>query len=555
MQLRPYQRQAVDATWDYMRCASGNPAIVIPTAGGKSLVIAETARQAVQQWDARVGIVAGQKELVSQNSAKLPALWPEADYGIYSASLRRRDRFCKVMFLQTQSVAKRMHELGRFDLLLFDEFHLVPTKGEGLYRTLIAEARRFNPDLRVIGYSATPFRLGVGPVCGPDHIFNEIAYEARIADLMRDGYLCPLISRGGKARADLSGVKVRGGEYVEQELAAAVDRSELVEAACDEMVAHAADRRSWIVFAVSIEHAEHVAAALIRRGVNAAVVHGGTPAADRDRLIADFQACRLRALVNVNVLTTGFDAPNIDCVVMLRPTKSAGLYVQMVGRGFRLHPAKENTLVLDFSGNVLDFGPVDAIRVARPRGKAEPEVQTTKSKQCPRCETLLAIGVRACECGYSFASSDPAHLDRPVDAPVLSSERPRHVKTHAVHSVKYDRHAKPGKVPSLRVTYQCGLRRFSEWICVEHAGMARVRALEWWLKRDAAGPAPRTVEEALPRAWGLPSPARITVDETEKYPRIVGWEWDEAAEAAVVEASAHRSSDSAPEWLSRALNR
>jgi DNA repair protein RadD len=547
--LRPYQTAAVQATWDYMSCADGNPAIVIPTAGGKSLVIAETARQAVQQWDARVGIVAGVKELVTQNAAKLPTIWPEADYGIYSASLKRRDRFNRVMFLQCQSVAKRMHELGRFDLLLFDEFHLVPTKGEGLYRTLIAGARKFNPDLRVVGYSATPFRLGVGPVCGPDHIFNEIAYEARIADLMRDGYLCPLISRGGKARADLSGVKVRGGEYVENELAAAVDKSELVEAACDEMVAHAADRRSWIVFAVSIAHAEHVAAALNRRGVSASVVHGGTPADERDRLITEFQASRLRALVNVNVLTTGFDAPNIDCVVMLRPTKSAGLYVQMLGRGFRLHPEKQNTLVLDFSGNVLDFGPVDAIRVARPKPRSEPEVVTGRSKKCPRCEALIPIGMRACECGYSFASTDPAHLDRPVDAPVLSSAAPPRIATHVVRDVGYARHLGKSGVPTLRVTYHCGLRRFNEYICLQHSGIARAKALRWWQARSDGTP-PRSIEEAMALVHGLRRPARIVVDEAGTYPEIVAHEWDEAAAVEVEPAPA-----SAPEWLANALRR
>lgn len=550
MELRPYQAAAVQATWDYMACADGNPAIVIPTAGGKSLVIAETAKQAVQQWDARVGIVAGVKELVTQNAAKLPALWPEADYGIHSASLNRRDRFQKVMFLQCQSVAKRMHELGRFDLLLFDEFHLVPTKGEGLYRSLIAGARKFNPDLRVAGYSATPFRLGVGPVCGPDHIFNEIAYEARIADLMKDGYLCPLISRGGKACADLSGVKVRGGEYVENELAAAVDRSELVEAACDEMVAHAADRRSWIVFAVSVAHAEHVSEALNRRGVAAAVVHGGTPPEERDQLIAEFQACRIRALVNVNVLTTGFDAPNIDCVVMLRPTKSAGLYVQMLGRGFRLHPAKQNTLVLDFSGNVLDFGPVDTIRVARPKARSEPEVITSRSKQCPRCEALIAIGIRVCECGYSFASTDPAHLDRPVDAPVLSTDKPRVLNTHTVRDVGYARHIGKSGVPTLRVTYHCGLRRFNEYVCLQHGGHARAKALRWWTER-AQGTPPRSVEESMGLVHGLRRPARIVVDESGKYPEIISVEWGEAT--APVEAGP--APVGAPEWLSKAIRR
>lgn len=546
MILRPYQTAAVDTTWRYIRHSDGNPAIVIPTAGGKSLIMAETAKQAVTQWNARIGIVASSKELVGQNAEKMRALWPEADIGIYSASLKQRDRFNKILFLQAQSIYKKMTAFGHFDLLLFDEFHLVPTNGEGIYRTLIAAARKINPQLRVIGYSATPYRLGTGLVCGPENIFTDIAYEANVRDLIDDGYLCPLISRGGSARPDLSGVKMRGGEYVEHYLAQAVDKSELVETACDEMVAHAADRHSWIVFAVSIAHAEHVVDALRARGIPADLVHGETPAAERDRLIAAFKARTLRALVNVNVLTTGFDAPNIDCVVMLRPTKSTGLYVQMVGRGFRLDPSKTNTLVLDFAGNVLEFGPVDKIMIKSTRQGGK-KLTTAAAKECPACSAILAAGYRTCpDCGHVFAQSEPGHLDRPVDAPVLSVRR--EPARHVVHSVKYERHQKAGKPVCLHVIYQCGLRRFSEYVCLEHGGVAARKAIEWWQARTAA-PVPRTVEKAIGAAYQLPRPVAITVDENEKYPRIVGVEMGEVAEISGPSVVSW-----APTWLARALN-
>jgi DNA repair protein RadD len=237
-------------------------------------------------------------------------------------------------------------------------------------------------------------------------------------------------------------------------------------------------------------------------------------------------------MVNVNVLSEGFDAPHIDCVAMLRPTKSPGLYYQQVGRGFRMAPGKADCLVLDYAGNMLEHGPVDAIKVRGARAKSPAKVETGKAKECPQCHALLAFGVRVCECGYSFASSDPAHSDRPVDAPVLSTDRERVINEHVVHSVSYARHEKPGKTPSLRVTYQCGMRRFSEWVCVEHAGMARAKALRWWQARSSEQP-PRTVEEALPLAWKLPSPLSITVDETGKYPEILTYEFAEQGEAGV----------------------
>lgn len=543
MQLREYQREALEACWSYLRARDGNPALVLPTGAGKSPLMAAIASEAVQQWNGRVGIVAHVQELVEQNSAKLRAFWPEAPMGIYAAGLRRRDRFDKILFCQIQSVAKRAHELGKFDLLLVDEAHRIPLKSEGLYRQFIEDCRRYSPNMRVVGLTATPYRLQgqAVPVCGPEHILTEVAYEARIPDLIADGFLSPLVSKAGE-RPSLAAVHIRGGDYVESELATAMLADGLVERTCDDLVARAADRKAWIVFCVNVKHAEAVRDALTARGITAALVSGETPKGERARLIADFQRGAFRAMVNVNVLSEGFDAPHIDCVAMLRPTKSPGLYYQQVGRGFRLAPGKADCLVLDYAGNMLEHGPVDAIRVRGARPKKAAHVETGKAKECPGCSALLAFGVRQCpECGYQFGGVDPAHSDRPVDAPVLSTERERVVNTFAVGSVSYARHEKPGKPVSLRVTYHCGLRRFNEWVCIEHAGLARAKALRWWQARGGGTP-PRTVEEALPLAWKLPRPVSISVDETNKYPEIVA----HAFERTGVDAGSEGSGDRGP---------
>ena len=343
----------------------------------------------------------------------------------------------------------------------------------------------------------------------------------------------------------------------------------LVESTVADLLARTGGRRAGIVFCVNVAHAEAVLAALRTRGERAALVHGGTAKGERAELIGQFQAGALRWMVNVNVLSEGFDAPHIDCVAMLRPTKSPGLYYQQVGRGFRLAPGKADCLVLDYAGNMLEHGPVDAIRVRPSRAKGAAKVETTRAKECPKCSALLPIGVRVCECGYSFASTDPAHLDRPVDAPVLSTDRPRVVHVHPVHSVKYSRHkGKNGKPDSLRVTYQCGLRQFSEWICLQHGGMARTKALQWWVARAGAGQVPRTVEEALPLAWQLPTPTAITVDETDKFPEIKSYEWPERGEEGAADCSRGADADApapaarpdavqrvrgVPGWLVRAV--
>ncbi|HET9980592.1 MAG TPA: helicase-related protein, partial [Ktedonobacterales bacterium] len=323
-------------------------------------------------------------------------------------------------------------------------------------------------------------------------------------------------------------------------------------------------RKAGIVFCVDVKHAEAVLDELRAHGEQAALVHGGTPKGERGDLITKFQAGSLRWMVNVNVLSEGFDAPHIDCVAMLRPTKSPGLYYQQVGRGFRLAPGKADCLVLDYAGNMLEHGPVDAIKVRGARAKSPAKVETGKAKECPGCQALLAFGVRQCpECGYLFGGTDPAHSDRPVDAPVLSTDRERVITEHLVHSVSYARHDKPGKTPSLRVTYQCGLRRISEWVCVEHAGLARAKALQWWQARSSEQP-PRTVEEALPLAWKLPSPIAITVDETGKYPEILAHEFpssvdtsdarpSDSGSAVDSSADAVRSVRGVPGWLVQAV--
>lgn len=548
--LRPYQATALAVLWDWMRCNAGNPALVLPTGAGKSPLMAAIARDAVDLWQGRVCILAHVQELVGQNAAALHRYAPELDVGIYAAGLRRRDRFNKVLVCQIQSVASIAAKLGRFDLILVDEAHRIPLNGEGRYLQFIEACRRFNPHLRVVGLTATPYRLQgrAVPVCGDEHILTEVAYEARIADLIAEGFLSPLISRPGSVKADLSAVHLKGGEYVEAELADAM--MPLVERTCDDLVARASDRRAWIVFCVNVAHAEAVQGALQRRGIATGLVHGGTAKGERASLIGQFQSGALRAMVNVNVLSEGFDAPHIDCVAMLRPTKSPGLYYQQVGRGFRLAPGKADCLVLDYAGNVLEHGPVDAIRVQKARPGHAAAVETTRAKECPKCSALLPIGARVCsECEHSFASLDPAHLDRPIDAPVLSTDRPRVVTTHAVHSVKYERgKGKQGKPDHLRAIYQCGLRRFTEFVCIEHGGRARAEAFRWWQSRSD-GTVPRTVEEALPLAYGLRSPVEIVVDETEKYPRVLEVRFAESG-AAPADAPPPRPVDSkAPAWL------
>ena len=541
-ELRWYQRAAIDTLYQSLAEHDDNPCAVLPTGAGKSVVMAALIHEALTHWPGtRIAVLAHVKELVAQNADKLARYWPDmpmGTMGVYSAGLQQRDTESAVIFASIQSVHKRAMELGRFDLILVDEAHRIPLSGDGMYRGFLEDARRANPHVRVIGLTATPYRLGPGMVVGPDFILNRICFEVGVRDLIEQSYLCPLISKGGQSRPDLSGVHVRGGEYVATEMEAAVDQDNLVQAAVIEMVDLCQDRRAWIVFCASVDHAEHVSRALADRGIRAPVISERTPAVERDQLIAAYQRREIRALCNVNVLSEGFDAQHIDAVIMLRPTKSPGLYYQQVGRGLRLHPDKKDCLVLDFAGNILEHGPVDAIQVKSKRPGSGSNGDTDRmppARECPECHWIGHPSIKACpECWYEWPTS-AAHMASAIDAPILSqgdSKPPPN--RYEITDVVYCRHEKEGKPPSLRVEYYAGYRRIaSEWVCLEHTGWPRQKAEQWWEKRDRTGfvPAPPSVDEALEYYDQdrdmLQDPSAILVDESGRWPEIVGFEWDE----------------------------
>jgi DNA repair protein RadD len=527
MQLRPYQRECVDAVYQHLRTRDDNPCAVVPTAGGKTPIIATICKDAVGQWNGRVLILAHVKELLEQTADKLRAVCPEVEFGIYSAGLKRRDTRNPVIVAGIQSVYKRACELDRFDLVLVDEAHLIPLEGEGMYRQFLADAKVINPETRVIGLTATPFRLKSGMICSPDNILNAVCFEVGVRELIRDGFLCPLVTKAGKEKADVDQLHVRAGEFIAGEVEDLMDQDRLVTAACAEIVALAHDPRACLIFASGVKHGQHVARVLGEMsGQECGFVCGETTIAQRDELLERFRNGDLRYLANVNVLTTGFDAPNIDCVALLRPTMSPGLFYQMCGRGFRLHPGKANCLVLDFGGNVLRHGPVDQIRIREMAGNGNGEAP---AKECPECQSVIAAGYAVCpDCGYQFPPPDRQRHDaKASEAGILSGQVTD--TEYEVQDVTYSVHTKrgaPEDAPrTFRVDYRLGLTHWqSEFVCFEHDGYARQKAVAWWRQRSP-DPVPETAQRAVEIAegGGLAHTEKITVRSIvgEKYDRIV----------------------------------
>lgn len=526
--LRPYQDQAKHAVYDHLRMRDDNPCVVIPTAGGKTPVMASICKDSVGQWNGRVLILAHVKELLEQSADKLRAVCPEIEFGVYSAGLKRRDTRNPVIVAGIQSVYRRACELESFDLVMVDEAHLIPAEGEGMYRQFLADAKVVNPALRIVGFTATPFRLKTGPICTPDGFLNHVCFEVGVRELIRDGYLCPLLTKAGINKAAFNQLHVRGGEFVADEVEDLMDDQRLVEAACGETVGYAGDRKAVLIFASGIKHGQHIVRVLEEQhGIQCGFVTGETPTKERDEILGRFRRGDLKFLCNVNVLTTGFDAPHIDCVALVRPTLSPGLYYQMVGRGFRLHPSKLNCLVLDFGGNVLRHGPVDDLRI-KPVANGEGEAP---AKECPECLALIAAGYATCpQCGHVFPPPErKKHEAKASEAGILSGQvtDTDYEVRDTIYSVHTKRDAPPDAPKTMRVEYRLGLNHWhSEYICFEHDGYARQKAVGWW-KQRSPDPVPDTAQRGveIAQGGGVARTERITIRSIagEKYDSIVSY--------------------------------
>ena len=527
MELRPYQQQALDALDAYWDAGGGHPLCVLATGTGKSVLIAKQIQNIAAGFpELRTLVLVHVRELLDQNVKHLLQLWPDAPYGINSAGLGVRDWDAPIILANIQSVWRNPQRLGTRHLVQVDETQLVPHIGDGMYRSLFDGLRTIEPSLRVCGFTATPYRSDSGRLDeGDGKIFDKVVFEYSIADGIRDGWLAPLSSKATTTNIDVTNVTVRGGEFIASALEDAADDDAIVAAAVDEIIARGKDRRSWLLFCCGVRHARHVRDVLTGRGITAATVTAETPDTERDAVIAAFRAGTLRALTNVNVLTTGFDVPDVDLIAMLRPTLSTGLYVQMVGRGTRKANGKRDCLVLDFAGNVRRHGPVDqadGASLTRCRGSGKTGTDKVAAKKCPDCGELNALNAAECvSCGHEFPqpAPKPKHTSIADFAPITGA-----TNWLSVTEVSCSLHTKvsdPAAPPSLRVDYLCGLSVYSEYIALERGGYAREMAERWWYAMGGVAPAPFTVIEALERLSELATVLAIVATREGRYWHVI----------------------------------
>lgn len=530
--LRPYQIDAVVATWDYLeRVKTGNPLIAAPTGTGKSAIVAAICKRFLMERPfERVLVMTHVQELLEQNSEKLRNLWQQAPIGMYSAGLGVKQVGFPITFASVQSIVKHPELIGKVGLVIIDEAHLVSPKDETSYQKVLDYVFRTNPNARCVGLTATPFRLGLGYLT-EGGVFDDICYDLCNREsfnwLIEQGYLCKLVPKITQSTFDLTGVASRGGEFVESDLQRAVDKQELTEKIVKEMIRSSENRNRWLVFAAGLEHARHVLGILEAEGIESAMVDGVLDKGLRKERLDAFKAGQIRCMVNNSVLTTGFDCPEIDMIAMLRPTKSPSLWVQMLGRGTRPFPGKNNCLVLDFGRNTERLGPInDPVIPSKKKDGAGGGKAPTRL--CPECGTYFHASLKICpECGFEVPENLNKWTAEASAKALIAEDAPELVElvpTQMVYAAHQSRRS--GKPPSMEVSYYCGYNRIREYVHFELPGYLARKASQWWAQR-ATGPVPQTTAVAVAAAPHLPVPTKIVVDmsKAKKHPEVVRCEF------------------------------
>lgn len=513
--LKPrwYQQDACDEIFKSLSCSKSHPICVMPTGSGKSLVIAMTVDRFLKENPSKtILILSHVSEILRQDRDALIGL-PDSKIGIYSAQLNSRT-IKQVTIAGIQSVYRKPELFKNVGLIVVDECHLISDDSDTMYRKLFTYF-----DTNVLGLTATPFRSRGYLHQIHNALFTEICYDLSSTDnfqkLIKEGYLCQLFSKSTNLKMDTKGVKTTAGDFNNKELSKKFNTEQITEVALDEVMETGKNFKKWLIFAIDIEHAENIQEYLNENNINCGIVHSKMEN-DRDHILDRYRDGFYRAVVNVNVLTTGIDIPDIDLIILLRPTKSPVVYAQSVGRGLRVAEGKEACVVLDFAGNVSRHGPVDSI-VIRNKGKKQKGEPVTK--ECPECQCINHAAAKICvACNHEFEFK--VKIDKTAsDLDILQKKEKVWID---VDSITVNRHKKRNKPDSIRIDYYCGLRRYSQWAAINSYSGYAAHSAKYVLSRFVALPEEfdYTIENILDLKGSFRTPKRIFVNKMENFPEV-----------------------------------
>jgi len=546
LQERWYQVEASQSLFDALKNDSeSNPVVVIPTGGGKTIILCQVVDLILTDNPyEKVLIVSHDKRILRQNHEALEDFF-EIEIGLYCSGLGSKE-VKKITVASIQSIYKCPQLFRGYGRILVDECHLVTIKQSGMYRSFLDALGKH----QVGGLTATDFRTGHGYIHkGKGALFNEVAYDLSSTEnfnrLVTEGYLSELYSKPTAMKLDTTGLKKLGGDFNKKDMSVKLDRDELTESAVLESCKYGKNYKRWLCFAIDIAHAENIKDKFISKGIEAACVHSKSED-DDEEIIKKFKEGEFRVLIGIGMLTTGLDIPDIDMIILLRPTSSCVLHIQMIGRGLRTVYAenysidtieerleaikqgpKQHCLVLDFAGNVSRLGPINNISIEQ----KEPSKGTGQAitKECPECTMITYGSAKECEnCGHEFEFKELLKLYA-EDVEIISKAKKLRIEENCkswseVDSVSYHRHiARVGSPEQIVAVYKCGLSSVSEYININHKGYAKHHAKNWiayrWKKEN--GNPPKTINEFFSKKEMIMKPKKIFLDTRGKYPEIL----------------------------------
>ncbi len=540
VELRQYQIDALEAIDAALREEQNVLLQAIMGAGKTTIAVRLIRRYALDYHDMRFLVLAHKQELVEQFAAAFARNdVPAEEIGIVCAGLNRRETDRRITIGTIQTFINALGEYPGADLVIIDEAHRIDINGDTQYRKTIDTLREYRPECRILGLTATPARLGHGYIygnrCRPGsvNLFPRVHHKITYQELVSHGYLMPLqgkVAVHDQLTEDLVKVAKRG-DYVLEQLGQVMAKGVHIQTAVRALADHGAGYDHVVAFCCTIEHAERLRAAFLDAGESATVIHSKLSPAERRANLDGWMAGEYRIICGVNILAEGFDFPPADCILMARPTLSSSLYLQTIGRIVRTYPGKTKALLIDLTDNTRRFGlDLDNIKVSIPGGSKGSGDRAGEAapmaKDCPDCGSAVHPRVRFCpECGHEWVVEEAEETPEVVDVEFHGAE-PQWYDVRRVEYVEHESQRSSKMV--FRVIYDCGgifhPKRFSDWVCFEHDGYARRKAERWWIERSDE-PVPDTVAEAAFLAHTLREPARVLVDESGEWPRVLDYDF------------------------------
>ncbi len=521
---RDYQEKQVKGFWKGTKEHPGkNLLLCLATGGGKTIVIADILRGIIKVGY-RAIVLARSKELVIQNHDKFSRHLPGASSGIYCAGLGKKESDEDIVFGTIQSICNKAEELGDRQLIVVDEAHQIPMREESQYQKLLNSVKCRCPNAILLGLTASPYRLDGGVIHGPGRQFDHVADSVPLRKLIDDGYLTKPVTLNCET-VDLSSIRKTAGDFSRSDVE--TEFLSLGDSVTDQVVSASLEKntRSVLIFASGVNHAQKIKKRIESKGHSVGLVTGETLPLIREAILSDFDNGRIRFLVNVDVLCIGYDCSRVDHIACCRATESPGLFYQICGRGFRLHEGKKQCWIQDFGGNIERHGPIDSPTYGINTIKCKGDGQQPPSRVCPSCFAILSLSSRACsKCGLEF----PRKLN--LEPKATKKEILGIPKWYDVESESYRKWpGKNGKPDTLRVDYRVSIdgdwlekKVVSEWICLQHTGYARQKAVHWWLARTDH-PCTSDIDEALKIANGssFGKSEKLLITRDGAYDRIV----------------------------------